>query len=75
MPIYEYRCDKCQAQFEELVLSAGASTAVKCRHCNSSRVTKLMAAFAVHGAAQSRAPEPGGCGSCGAEKRGMCGME
>lgn len=75
MPIYEYRCEKCAAQFEELVLSAGAATSVKCRQCNSSRVTKLMAAFAVHGGGPSQTAEPGPCGSCGAEQRGMCGME
>jgi putative FmdB family regulatory protein len=71
MPIYEYRCDDCGADFEELVRGEGAlATAVKCSACGSSRIERLISGFAVSGgeAPGSRpAPlrQPGGRGPCG----------
>ena len=74
MPIYEYRCHKCGGEFEELTLSSAGAGEVACRACGSARVSRVLSAFAVHGTAEA-APEPGPCGSCGAEQRGMCGVE
>ena len=73
MPIYEYRCERCGAEFEELALSS-QSASVTCRACDSRRVTRLLSAFAVH-QAEGAAAEPGPCGACGAPRRGMCGAE
>ncbi|OFV87412.1 MAG: hypothetical protein A3J75_06010 [Acidobacteria bacterium RBG_16_68_9] len=75
MPIYEYRCGKCGAEFEELTLSRTSEEAVTCRSCGSSRVTRLLSAFAVHGAAEPAPAEAGPCGSCDAARRGMCEFE
>jgi putative FmdB family regulatory protein len=75
MPIYEYRCEECGTQFEELTLSANGNYAVACRACTSRRVTRLLSAFAVHTAEAPAAPEAGPCGACGASQRGMCGIE
>jgi putative FmdB family regulatory protein len=75
MPIFEYRCAVCDASFEELT-SAAAPSRVRCRSCGSADVTRLLSAFAVGGGAavDRGAPvEPGGCGACGAPRRGMCG--
>jgi putative FmdB family regulatory protein len=75
MPIYEYRCQACGAEFEELTRSSNDADAVPCKKCNSRRVTRLLSAFAVGAAAANAAPEPGPCGACGAAQRGMCGIE
>lgn len=72
MPIYEYRCEACGAEFEELLRSADADGVV-CRQCESARVTRLLSAFAVSASELPAAAEPGGCGACGAPRRGMCG--
>jgi putative FmdB family regulatory protein len=73
MPIYEYHCDKCGTDFEHLTLSQSNGEDVACRRCGSARVSRLLSAFAVHGSAAESAPaEPGGCGACGAPRRGMC---
>jgi len=48
MPIYEYRCEQCGAQFEELTSSVNAAH-VCCRQCAGRRVTRLLSAFAVGG--------------------------
>lgn len=45
MPIYEYKCQKCQAQFESLVLSSSGELEVTCPKCGAGEVNKLMSAF------------------------------
>ena len=74
MPIYEYRCQKCGAEFEELSLSSSADATVSCRRCDSRRVVRLLSTFAVsaNGGGGSAPMEPGGCGACGAPRRNMC---
>ncbi|HCR13387.1 MAG TPA: zinc ribbon domain-containing protein, partial [Solidesulfovibrio sp.] len=41
MPIYEYICEKCGAQFEDIV-SASATTCPPCPKCASGDTKKLM---------------------------------
>jgi putative FmdB family regulatory protein len=76
MPLYEYRCEKCGHQFEQLVSRAAR---VACPKCRAATVEKLFSTFAVStgggGAGGSYAPEPGPCGACGAPERGMCGTD
>ena len=43
MPIYEYRCLKCQKSFEQLILSV--QDKVACRQCNSMKVERLLSVF------------------------------
>ena len=42
MPIYEYRCQDCQCDFEYLVM--GGSSPDQCPQCSSANVTKLISA-------------------------------
>jgi putative FmdB family regulatory protein len=41
MPVYEYRCDKCDEQFEEF-LSLSTKPAPPCPKCGSKKVTRLF---------------------------------
>ena len=71
MPIIEYRCRECGAQFERIV--SRPSEPVKCTSCQSPKLEKLLSVFAVAGgAAQGLSAESGPC-DCGAPRRGMCG--
>lgn len=72
MPIYEYRCQRCGAQFEALVMNRGAASEVACKSCQSQEVEKLFSAFAVKAQDAAPAPMAGGCGSCGAPEPGWC---
>lgn len=45
MPIYEYRCDACAAQFEEYLTASTAPTP-HCPSCGSSEVTRRLSQFA-----------------------------
>jgi len=54
MPIYEYRCQNCNAKFETL---ARADTEVTCPHCGSAVLDKLISApFLLSG---EKARQPG----------------
>ncbi len=71
MPIFEYRCTNCGAQFEELQLSREDRPSA-CRQCGAGDLERLLSAFAVQSEAAASAAEPGPCGACGAPQRGMC---
>jgi putative FmdB family regulatory protein len=45
MPIYEYRCTSCNAEFEELV-SASATTSPPCPACGAADAKRLFSSFA-----------------------------
>ncbi len=44
MPIFEYKCNGCEEEFEELVTSS--TEEVKCPKCGSSNIDKLFSRFA-----------------------------
>jgi len=44
MPIYEFKCDDCGKTFESLVLIASAVDSIRCKHCNSSNIKKILSA-------------------------------
>ena len=48
MPIYEYRCKKCNNSFEKLVF-AGEEEDVKCPECGNKDVEKVISAFSFMG--------------------------
>lgn len=49
MPLYEYRCDACQAEFE-LQVSFAKADAAECPECGSQEVTRLVSTFSACGA-------------------------
>ncbi|HET6577891.1 MAG TPA: zinc ribbon domain-containing protein [Gemmatimonadales bacterium] len=67
MPIYNYRCAACGAEFEQLVRS---DTRVSCPDCNSGKLDRLMSipappAGAGKPAAVGRLGPPPAGGCCG----------
>ena len=64
MPLYEYRCERCDEQFEEL-RSASDEDEVRCPSCEQP-AKKLLSAFAVGGSgASGPGSDFGGGPSCG----------
>ena len=74
MPIFEYRCAKCQSDFEQLVLGPKAESAIACPTCGSRDVEKLYSSFFGHtrtGEGTSRSLSSG-CSSCQASSCAGC---
>ncbi|RJQ42301.1 MAG: zinc ribbon domain-containing protein [Nitrospiraceae bacterium] len=62
MPIYEYKCNKCEEDFERLVFG---SQKVACPKCNSSEIKKKMSTFAMSGVEKPFAgTSSASCSSC-----------
>lgn len=59
MPTFEFHCEDCGREFEELVLRR--DEAIECPDCGSARARKLMSRFAVTGESRKAS---GGCGTC-----------
>ncbi|HXK59211.1 MAG TPA: zinc ribbon domain-containing protein [Acidobacteriota bacterium] len=57
MPIFEYRCDKCQTTFERIVL--GRSEEIVCPKCGNEKVQKLLSSFAVSAQTSKSSPPIG----------------
>ncbi|MCG8634820.1 MAG: zinc ribbon domain-containing protein [Desulfobacterales bacterium] len=49
MPIFEYKCDKCNAEFERVVFGSD-TRGIKCPECDSDAITKQMSATSFMGA-------------------------
>ncbi len=41
MPLYEYKCKKCEFEFEELILNKEGSLLIKCRRCGAEAERKM----------------------------------
>ncbi|MBN2537314.1 zinc ribbon domain-containing protein [candidate division WOR-3 bacterium] len=71
MPIYEYRCRECGAEFEQLVMRADEK--VKCPKCGSSKLEKKFSTLGgVRGGSSS--DDFGGSCSSGTCPTGTCGL-
>ncbi len=76
MPVYDYKCRKCGAEFEKFLRSLSSAAAVKCEKCGSSQVTKLVSCCAIssggktESAGASRSSHS--CGSCSSHNCGSC---
>ncbi|MBM4338978.1 MAG: zinc ribbon domain-containing protein [Deltaproteobacteria bacterium] len=54
MPIFEYRCNQCHKEFSQLFLNSREVRKVKCRHCSSIDLKKLISSFSIHQTEESR---------------------
>ncbi len=76
MPIYEYKCAKCGAEFEKLVLNV--STKVECGNCGSKRVERQLSVFAAKVESGSSCPAESSCPAAGSHccsaGGGCCGI-
>ena len=75
MPIYEYQCDACKKEFEELV---SGDEVLPCPHCGSRTTNKLMSRPCYHmagGSGHDPSPAGGGraCASCSGGHCATCG--
>ncbi len=76
MPVFEYCCEACGAEFEELVRSARPEDHPACPECGRRQVSRKLSVFSARSAAVSSPAASagnGGCGRCG-DPNGPCGL-
>jgi putative FmdB family regulatory protein len=54
MPIYEYRCNRCNQVFSLLFLSAQQAATAECTFCHERDVSRLLSSFSIHQTEASR---------------------
>lgn len=67
MKLYDFLCNKCGTEFEDLVKDLSEA---RCPDCASANVDKQLSAFAIGGSSSSASFDPGSGGGCGT---GFCG--
>jgi putative FmdB family regulatory protein len=71
MPIYEYKCAKCNKEFECLIL--GSDEDISCPDCADENVRRLMSACSFKSSGNySSASGPSGCSTCSGGNCGTC---
>lgn len=66
MPIYEYSCSICEADFEELIRRPEDEMELKCPGCGSGEIAKKFSSFGFSsGGSFTPSTGGGGCSSCG----------
>lgn len=73
MPIFEYRCLKCDSEFEKLVFGS-PENGIACPDCRSDAVEQLFSSFngvSKSGDGSSR-PMSSGCSSCHSSSCSSC---
>ena len=64
MPIYEFVCEKCHLEFEELFSSSSDNGSVACPGCGSENTRKVFSAFATSDTGSGDSLPPSDCSSC-----------
>jgi putative FmdB family regulatory protein len=54
MPIYEYRCNRCNKEFSQLFLNPKEVGRVRCKFCSGRNLTKLLSSFSLCQTEESR---------------------
>lgn len=54
MPIYEYRCADCGKRMSVLVLSINSPAPASCKHCQGTRLERIMSRFAAPKSEEAR---------------------
>jgi putative FmdB family regulatory protein len=70
MPIYEYGCNRCQHEFEELVRSQ--TEEVRCPKCDSPQVTRRMSAASFKTGSKFSSSHGSSCSGCSSSNCGSC---
>lgn len=72
MPIYEFACNACGAEFELLFRSMSERQRPRCTACDSRDVRKRFSTFAMGGVERRRGSGDGGGGGCATCAGGSC---
>ena len=60
MPIYEYQCLECEANFEKILTSASSDEVITCGQCGSVKVRKKISTTSLRVSNSQGSPIPAG---------------
>lgn len=63
MPLYEFHCERCDEEFEELVSRSSTIDEVVCPSCGSGEVRRLQSGFASIGSSKGSSLGSSSCSS------------
>ncbi len=74
MPLYEFRCEKCDSVFEHLCRAGSNGRGLKCPKCDSARLRRLMSVFSARskGEGGSRTSVGSSCSTCTSDSCATC---
>jgi len=73
MPIYEFHCKKCEADFEQLFRTMDAEAKARCPRCGGSRTQRKLSIFGMSVASnRGEAPRSTGRSGCSSCARSSC---
>ncbi len=70
MPIFEFRCKKCEKEFEFFIFRK--NEVVVCPFCGGEDVEKLMSSFRLGGEGGSNSGSLGACSTCASKACSTC---
>lgn len=65
MPIYEYKCEGCGSDYEQIRRMSEADHDLECPACQSGEVKRQLSSFAAHSGSSNAGPAPMSGGGCG----------
>lgn len=76
MPIFEYKCKKCNKVFEELILLSSSDNVIACPKCGSKDLIKLFSNFGSNVSEESSdldlGSSPSSCSTCSLDTCNTC---
>ncbi len=72
MPIYEFRCSKCNHKFEKLCTLNETGESLKCPKCGAEKPQRVMSGFKADSADSLRGSRGDSCTSCTSRNCSAC---
>jgi len=75
MPIYEFHCEKCGSDFEQLFPSSTARASAPCAKCGARKTRRKLSLFGMSSGSRSSEPRSStrsSCASCSASSCAGC---
>ena len=71
MPLYEFKCNRCESTFEQLILSSDEEDNVICPSCGERDTSRLMSSFSCGSSGMGKALSSGGSSACSPSPSGF----
>jgi putative FmdB family regulatory protein len=65
MPLYEYHCDHCQTEFDDLVRIGTPDEDIECPSCGRREARRLLSVFSSRASGGAGTSPSGNASSCG----------